>query len=1678
MLNKKITGQMSERKRDALEAAWLGQLSRIPGATATQLDTADDLYNYLLIDTRSGWEQTTSVVAQVIASLQQYINNILFGSEPGYGHVSWQQEHKILLEAWQAIDSQYDTWAANVMLAQYPENYLAPPLRIDQTGDFAQMVNDLNQGPLNDDTILAAVQGYLNRFEEVANLGVVSSYVAGTDLQQDDYYFLGCTASKPHTYYWRKCAMHLNTVTTMIPNSWTEWLKIDLPLGADNIVGLPRPVIQNNRLYIVWFERRRTDTRDSKTAQTVNPTITLTAQMAYLKFDDTWSVPQLLGSASGNATDDGDGLYSSNAIFSTLALEYTDASGNPFLYTGLYSAADAQCPTTGIANDKAMVCALDAWMNPAIPDADAMNTLFIQYAAQILAIKNNNASVVNPTTTSQQFLQRAIAVTNSVLGQITNNAIAADDLFVGSLMPSLSISPGQTAQPNTIVINSSDIKKSELILDFTPGELTIPLNNNYYGDGYVDYKPDNDGNNGIKLPLSVRFYVNKNEEEPTMTLLIRFQTADAYQTFTDSDFNNIRLIFKDKHQNISYGINLDDEKYEISAQFVPEDIAKLVDINFFTQTELFAQSNIPKDIVITPLPAEECIIQIAITNGEKILQAIDFNGLTLHANDHCVANLSSLDFSINSYFSFDFSIVINVWDTTKKILFGRTIRHAFTTIRLAKSLNPVTDPLPVLDTYTDPVRGTVEFVHFDFKADEKKSAAFAPENIRLNTLFAKELVKSAQNGLEYLFQWNTQLTPEPNIGPGCWLSLILPKYNPDIHGKSRVCTIIMYPKDGLHYPLSESNLDDQPKLVHVFLPFNSILVLDEKDSQGITYQIVRVFLETMKTSFTGNNDEVVVAFEKENKSITPQVINDAPWGGFKRYSGFDSAVAQPGVTTPMDFSYANGLYFWELFYHTPVMVAYVLNSRGQYADARRWQQRVFDPAAINQGTDRQGNLISNYWKVVPVSPLYAKDDPSYAIEGPTDPDALAYADPEHFRKASYMSYVQTQIALGDSFYRQLTPDSLNQAMQIYTQTRVLLGVRPDDGLVSPWMPVSLKEAANLVPRGMQIAHFEQQLTTLPQSWVSYPTDNSYPSLQAAPSGMFYPPVNRQLLMLWDILAARRHNLRHNLDINGNPLNLPLFASPLNPLTLLASEVQSGTVNNLGGGGIMTIPPCRYIVMSEKARDAAGLLSEFGQKLLQTLEAKDERHKEVVEQGQLADLWVFIQHVQQQAVDIANNSLDTLNTSLNAAQQRHDYYQGLIDSGRSSLESNALSTLAASSALIGAVAVPSIAAGVVALTPNIFGLADGGSDWAGPLKGIAEGSMSLGFAGSIAANAISIQAEFERRQADWQQQVNQASHDITTLNSQIIGQKLQINAAKTAQALAVAQNQQVMAMYTFLSSRFTNEALYQWLSGQLSALYYQAYDAALSLCLSAQTCWQYELGDFITTFIPVGGWNSQYRGLLAGETLRLSLLQMDNAWLMRNSRSLNIIRSFSLREKLGEQAWSAFLSDLKTGPATFSFNEKDFDLDYPGHYLRQIASVSVSLPALIGPYQNVRATLTQTGNSLVIKPDIEAIKYLKDNNSGSVANIKRNINSSQEIALSAGIDDNGTFILNPNDARYQPFEGTGAVSDWVLSFPNPSSKAQQQVLSSLNDIVVTIRYTASNGGNNFADQVLKLWTTSS
>jgi hypothetical protein len=260
---------------------------------------------------------------------------------------------------------------------------------------------------------------------------------------------------------------------------------------------------------------------------------------------------------------------------------------------------------------------------------------------------------------------------------------------------------------------------------------------------------------------------------------------------------------------------------------------------------------------------------------------------------------------------------------------------------------------------------------------------------------------------------------------------------------------------------------------------------------------------------------------------------------------------------------------------------------------------------------------------------------------------------------------------------------------------------------------------------------------------------------------------------------------------------------------------------------------------------------------------------------------------------------------------------------------------------------------------------------------------------------------------------------------------------------------------FLKDKFTNKDLYQWMSNQLSGLYFQTYKIAYDLAKAVERAFQYETG-IDDIYINYGHWDSLKKGLLAAERLILELNQLEMGYLNHNSRSFEIEKVISLRN-LSPQS----LYDLRTrGECVFYFTEKLFDLDFPGHYFRKIKNISISIPLVAGPYENVKAILTQVDYRILKKADIDGVKYLFDNTTGSNSNVIEYLGATQQIAVSRAVNESGMFELNFRDERYLPFEETGAVSSWKLEMPKASNHFDYD---SISDVIINLKYTALSDG---------------
>src|SRR5262249_47519292 len=123
----------------------------------------------------------------------------------------------------------------------------------------------------------------------------------------------------------------------------------------------------------------------------------------------------------------------------------------------------------------------------------------------------------------------------------------------------------------------------------------------------------------------------------------------------------------------------------------------------------------------------------------------------------------------------------------------------------------------------------------------------------------------------------------------------------------------------------------------------------------------------------------------------------------------------------------------------------------------------------------------------------------------------------------------------------------------------------------------------------------------------------------------------------------------------------------------------------------------------------------------------------------------------------------------------------------------------------------------------------------------------------------------------------------------------------------------------------------------------------------------------------------------------------------------------------------------------------FDQDFPGHYLRLIHSVRVSLLALVPAVESIKAMLLTSGTSRVVV------------NAGTTFRTLTIKSLPQSVALTSPRDATGLFDLQPLQGEtLLPFEGFGVDTTWELQLPKAANRFDY---NSIADVLLTLQYTA-------------------
>ncbi|HUZ23530.1 MAG TPA: neuraminidase-like domain-containing protein [Streptosporangiaceae bacterium] len=809
-------------------------------------------------------------------------------------------------------------------------------------------------------------------------------------------------------------------------------------------------------------------------------------------------------------------------------------------------------------------------------------------------------------------------------------------------------------------------------------------------------------------------------------------------------------------------------------------------------------------------------------------------------------------------------------------------------------------------------------------------------------------------------------------------------------------------------------------------------------------------------------------------SLDSQLSPELP---FRRFYTTPESGPPPWVIPPpdvLDFEGSYGLYFQEIFLFCPWLVADRLSGEQRFEDAKSWYEYIFNPTEQPTVTDTHPN--DRYWRYLPfrkitldslIADLTDQRQVAAYNDEPFDPDAIARLRPAAYPKAVVLGYINNLLRWGDFLFARDTAESIGEATQLYVLAAELLGPRPREVGACP------------VPPTQDFARIrERYQRDIPQFLIDL--ENGLPALMNSAAAFrdvpvndirayFCVPENSELIAYWDRVDDRLFKIRHCMNLQGVVRQLALFEPPLAPGQLVRARASGH--GGLPAAGVTPgpLPVYRFTTMIERAKAFAGNVTALGAELLSALEKQDAEQLALLGNSQesaLLDLTVQMKELQ---VQLATDTGEALTAALAAASARRSYYHRMIDTRLSPEELANLDALEAGLVFNVLASVARTASSIAYTIPQV------GSPFAMTYGGVQIGSALAAGASVFEIGSIISQfyaqksltmAGYQRRNEEWELQLTLAGADEAAAVAQLAANDTQRQLSERDLRLTLTSIAQNREMRSFLLRKFTSEQLYQWMAGQLSEAYFQAWLLALEFARATERAFQYELNTS-ATFLDFVSWDGARKGLLAGESLGLALSQLEKAYLEGNVRTLEIEKTVSLA-RVSPRA----LLDLKaTGECVFQLSERLFDFDFPGQYCRKLKSVSVTIPAVIGPYQSVHATLTQLGNATVLRPDIEAIRYLLGSATAvpSPDVLRSGIWVSQQIALSQGINDGGMFQLDFSDPRFLPFEGTGAVSTWRLSMPPQTNRFD---FSSISDVLIQVSYTARDGGTALRQKVVQ------
>lgn len=520
-----------------------------------------------------------------------------------------------------------------------------------------------------------------------------------------------------------------------------------------------------------------------------------------------------------------------------------------------------------------------------------------------------------------------------------------------------------------------------------------------------------------------------------------------------------------------------------------------------------------------------------------------------------------------------------------------------------------------------------------------------------------------------------------------------------------------------------------------------------------------------------------------------------------------------------------------------------------------------------------------------------------------------------------------------------------------------------------------------------------------------------------------------------VTALLRFHAENNLHKIHSSRNI---AGDVREVSVLTSEsaISLNYLANGSGGNVVSAPAVhlrptvfRYAVLIERAKYLAGMAQQMEASFLSTLEKLDAERLNLLNAKNDLDLSRTSIRLQELRLKEAYNGIKLTVLQTQRAQLQREHFQTLINEGYSNWEIAALVAQASAAAMFAS------------------------GSWK-----FWEADSTLGSAFQATSSLLQTIASFERRKQEWEFQYKLSNHEM------LIGQQQeriaydQLKIVQQEQSVAMLRSAQAKEVANFLLTKFASAELYKWMSDVLEDVYsfFLQQAAATGQLATQQLAFERQepipavvLSDYWeapqngqTGATNSNGTNLDRRGLTGSARLLKDLNQLDQMAFQTDRRKLQLSKTISLAQ-LSPAEFQRF---RETGRLPFHTPMELFDRDFPGHYLRLIRRVRVSVIALTPPVEGIKASLSSNGISRVDLPT--GIFF-------QTTEIRR---PPESIAFTSPLNATGLFELQADDGKLLPFESMGVDTFWELQLPKAANFFD---FNSIADVLLTIEYTALN-----------------